>query len=170
MYNQNELEPYMTSCHLCELESQNRNGSIFPVNKTLFTSGRALHEGKWAEHSSSNIIKLHKPMHGVSRAQTTRYDYYFEELHLPDTFIQSDLQCIQVIHVFCQYMCSLGIEPTTFALLTQCSNHWATGIHYCGVQFYCENYTLKNKGPYWHLWFQEETLTSMEPFRWSKGS
>ncbi len=24
---------------------------------------------------------------------------------------------------FCQYMCSLGIEPTTFALLTQCSNH-----------------------------------------------
>ncbi len=28
---------------------------------------------------------------------------------------------------FGQYMCSLGIEPTTFALLTQCSNHWATG-------------------------------------------
>ncbi len=26
-----------------------------------------------------------------------------------------------------QYMCSLGIEPTTFALLTQCSNHRATG-------------------------------------------
>ncbi len=23
-------------------------------------------------------------------------------------------------------MCSLGIEPTTFALLTQCSYHWAT--------------------------------------------
>ncbi len=22
---------------------------------------------------------------------------------------------------FCQYVCSLGIEPTTFALLTQCS-------------------------------------------------
>ncbi len=28
---------------------------------------------------------------------------------------------------FCQYMCSLGIEPTTFVLLVQCSNHWATG-------------------------------------------
>ncbi len=27
---------------------------------------------------------------------------------------------------FCQYMCSLGIKPTTFALLTQCSNHWPT--------------------------------------------
>ncbi len=26
-----------------------------------------------------------------------------------------------VIHFFYQYVCSLGIEPTTFALLTQCS-------------------------------------------------
>ncbi len=26
-------------------------------------------------------------------------------------------------------MCSLGIEPTTFALLAQCSNHWATQEH-----------------------------------------
>ncbi len=34
-----------------------------------------------------------------------------------DTFIQSDLQCIQVIHLYrsySQYVCSLGIEPTTF--------------------------------------------------------
>ncbi len=39
-------------------------------------------------------------------------------LHLADAFIQSDLK---IIHFFCQYVCSLGIEPTTFALLTQCS-------------------------------------------------
>ncbi len=51
----------------------------------------------------------------------------FTFMHLADAFIQSDLQCIQVIYFFCQYACSLGIEPTTFALLTQCSNHWATG-------------------------------------------
>ncbi len=44
-------------------------------------------------------------------------------MHLADAFIQSDLQCIQAIHLYCQYVCSLGIEPTTFALLTQCSNH-----------------------------------------------
>ncbi len=31
------------------------------------------------------------------------------------------LQCIQAIHLYCQYVCSLGIEPTTLALLTQCS-------------------------------------------------
>ncbi len=41
-------------------------------------------------------------------------------MHLADAFIQSDLQCIQVIH-FIQYVCSLGIEPRPFALLTQCS-------------------------------------------------
>ncbi len=41
-------------------------------------------------------------------------------MYLADAFIQRDLQCIQVIHFFVS-MCSLGIEPTTFALLTQCS-------------------------------------------------
>ncbi len=43
-------------------------------------------------------------------------------MHLADTFIQSDLllskvKCIQAIHLYCQNVCSLGIEPTTFALL-----------------------------------------------------
>ncbi len=41
---------------------------------------------------------------------------------------------------FCQYMCSLGIEPTTFALLTQCSNHWATGTQVLMVlPVWCHN-------------------------------
>ncbi len=44
----------------------------------------------------------------------------FTCMHLADAFIQSDLQCIQAIH-FYQYVCSLGIEPTNFALLRQCS-------------------------------------------------
>ncbi len=35
------------------------------------------------------------------------------------------------IHLYCQYVWSLGIKPTTFALLTQCSNHWATGTQVC---------------------------------------
>ncbi len=38
-------------------------------------------------------------------------------------FIQSDLHCIQAIHFFCQYVCSLGTEPTTFALLMQLVAH-----------------------------------------------
>ncbi len=35
--------------------------------------------------------------------------------HLADAFIQSDLHCIQAIHVFIS-MCFLGIEPTTFCV------------------------------------------------------
>ncbi len=62
------------------------------------------------------------------------YLFTFTFIHLADAFIQSDLQCIQAIHLYCQYVCSLGIEPRAFALLTQCSNHWATGtpaIEHC---------------------------------------
>ncbi len=44
----------------------------------------------------------------------------FTFMHLADAFIQSDLQCIQVIH-FLSVCVLLGIEPITFALLTQCS-------------------------------------------------
>ncbi len=43
----------------------------------------------------------------------------FTFMHLADAFIQSDLQCIQAIHVFFffyHYVCSLGIEPTTFCV------------------------------------------------------
>ncbi len=47
--------------------------------------------------------------------------YIFTFMRLADAFIQSDLKCIQAIHLYCQYVCSLGIKPTTFALLTQCS-------------------------------------------------
>ncbi len=51
----------------------------------------------------------------------------FTFMHLADAFIQSDLQCIQVMHCFCQYMCSLGIEPTTFCAANTMLYHWATG-------------------------------------------
>ncbi len=52
---------------------------------------------------------------------------YIYILHLADAFIQSDLQCIQVIQFFCQYVCSLGIEPTTFCAANTMLYHWATG-------------------------------------------
>ncbi len=29
--------------------------------------------------------------------------------------------CAFRLYIYCQYVCSLGIEPTTFALLTECS-------------------------------------------------
>ncbi len=49
-------------------------------------------------------------------------------MHLADAFIHSDLQCIQAIHFFYQYVCSLGIEPTTFCVANAMLN-WATGTH-----------------------------------------
>ncbi len=54
---------------------------------------------------------------------------YFTFMHLADAFIQSDLQCIQAIHIFLfyQYVCSLGIEPMTFCAANAMLYHWATG-------------------------------------------
>ncbi len=53
--------------------------------------------------------------------------FTFTFMHLADAFIQSDLQCIQAIHIFYQYVCSLGIEPTTFCAANAMLYHWATG-------------------------------------------
>ncbi len=40
---------------------------------------------------------------------------------LADAFIQSDLPVRLGYTFLCQYVCFLGFELTTFALLTQCS-------------------------------------------------
>ncbi len=47
--------------------------------------------------------------------------FIFTLMHLADAFIQSDLRFSDSGYTcLCQYMCSQGIEPTTFALLMQC--------------------------------------------------
>ncbi len=35
------------------------------------------------------------------------FTFTFTFMHLADAFIQSDLQCIQVIHLYCQYVFSI---------------------------------------------------------------
>ncbi len=55
------------------------------------------------------------------------FTFTFTFMHLADAFIQSDLQCIQAIHFFYHYVCSLGIEPTTFCAANAMLYHWATG-------------------------------------------
>ncbi len=50
----------------------------------------------------------------------------FTFMHLADAFIQIDLQCIQAIHVLSACV-PWESNPQPFALLTQCSNHSATG-------------------------------------------
>ncbi len=56
--------------------------------------------------------------------------FTFTFMHLADAFIQSDLQCIQDIYFFYQYVCSLGIEPTTFCAANAMLYHWATETLY----------------------------------------
>ncbi len=74
----------------------------------------------WLKNQSYKIpdlYKLHISFHFI-------FIYAFSRRFYPKRLtVHSGYTC------FCQYMCSLGIEPTTFALLTQCSNHWATGTH-----------------------------------------
>ncbi len=55
---------------------------------------------------------------------TITFTFTFTFMHLADAFIQSDLQAI---HLFYQYVCSLGIEPTTFCAANAVLYHWATG-------------------------------------------
>ncbi len=80
--------------------------------------------------------QCHLLIESIATILNLKIKHWHIHLHLSDAFIQSDLQCIQAIHLYCQYLCSLGIEPTIFALLTQCSNHWATGTLYIYIYIY----------------------------------
>ncbi len=51
-------------------------------------------------------------------------------MHLADAFIQSDLQLHSGYTFFVSTCVPWEFEPTTFVLLTQCSNHWATGTQF----------------------------------------
>ncbi len=71
--------------------------------------------------------------------------------HLADAFIQSDLLISGYTFFFS--MCSLGIEPTTFALLTQCSTTEPQSVH--------SLYTLLIKE--WHLAIRQHILLIRAP-------
>ncbi len=57
--------------------------------------------------------------------------FKFTFMHLADTFIQNDIQCIQAIHWFIPW----ELNPQPFALLTQCST--------TEPQEHCLNYCKK---------------------------
>ncbi len=59
------------------------------------------------------------PLLAVNLSMTLGYTFTF--MHLADAFIQSDLQCIQTIHVFVSMCVPWESNPQPFALLTQCS-------------------------------------------------
>ncbi len=133
-------------CHIHNYTEYNEEWNVF----SAFNPSKCTHLEQWAadcaapgeqlwtscQRRDSNPqpwvtsgFKSNAPSIRPTTARQAHQHHGHLHLHLADAFIQSNLQCIQVIHLYCQYVCSLGIEPTTFALLTQCSNHWATGTH-----------------------------------------
>ncbi len=62
-----------------------------------------------------------------------RHRITFTLMHLGRRFIQKRLKYIQAIHfsfIF-QYMCSLGIEPTTFCAANAMLYHWSNPTAHC---------------------------------------
>ncbi len=89
-------------------------------------------------------------------------------LHLADAFIQSDLQCIQAIHFF-QYVCSLGIEPTTFCAANAMLYHWATGtllhvtMYFGTTHHFCQTVKRRNT---WGEWKNSKKLLACQCKIW----
>ncbi len=90
---------------------------------------------------------------------------YITFMHLADAFIQSDLQCIQNIIFFYQYVCSLGIEPTTFCAANAMLYHWATGTSYSIFVhvFYLSNRTDMLYTPQYTLRSSNWTVLVLKP-------
>ncbi len=66
-----------------------------------------------------NLLKALWPPEGSADSKVLYiYIYTFSRRFYPKR--------LQVIH-FCQYVCSLGIEPTTFCAVNTMLYHWATG-------------------------------------------
>ncbi len=54
------------------------------------------------------------------------HSFTFTFMHLADAIIQSDLQCIQAIHLYCQYVFS-GNRTHNLCAANAMLHHWATG-------------------------------------------
>ncbi len=81
-------------------------------------------------------------------------DLFITFMHLADAFIQSGLQCILAIRVLsvCQYVCSLGIEPTIFCTTNAMLYHWTTGT--LDFKKGCVMWNMAHFEMIQHNWFQ----------------
>ncbi len=106
----------------------------------------------------SNILELYtKNPEKIIRVSTKKIYIY---LHLSDAFIQSNLQLHSGYTFFFQYMCSLGIEPTTLCAADAMLYHWATQEHIYNIYILINitvfnidnryNIFLGNKSTYWN--------------------
>ncbi len=76
--------------------------------KALFLVSTLLQEAK---HQTVRLLTRNQFIQQPSKLSESQICKWYPSLtfmHLADAFIQSDLQCIQVIHLYCQYVCSLN--------------------------------------------------------------
>ncbi len=77
-------------------------------------------------------IKFSTPLWLSTNSDRSHATFTFTFMHLADAFIQSDLQCIQVIHLYCQYLyCYYTPLPPTC-----CRFYSQTFLHIFTAQMY----------------------------------
>ncbi len=88
-----------------------------------------LHPINWRRFHFWTPHRIKRPMYASMSVRSTSFQFflYIYIYAFSRRFYPKRLTVHSGYTFFCQYVCSLGIEPTTFALLTQSSNHWATG-------------------------------------------
>ncbi len=74
----------------------------------------------WYSYSKAKMKKLQVAFNDALRNT-------FTFTHLADAFIQKRLTIAFRLHIYCQYVCSLGIKPTTVCAASAMLYHWATG-------------------------------------------
>ncbi len=94
----------------------------------------------------------------------------FTFTHLADAFIQSDLQCIQVIHFFLSVRVFPGNRTHNLCAANTMLYHWATGI-LCRrslVMLCTSSFCLDFKSMLiWCLWSQFFLYTVLDVLQWS---
>ncbi len=106
------------------------------------------------------ILRAHSSSTLNSQACYSRIDsvwvlMYLSFISCKKNHSESDSSDIVSLGLYCLLWC--GLELFIFIVLF--------------IVIWCEQaFTLKNKGSYWHLWFHDEPLTSMETFHWTKHS
>ncbi len=105
------------SCHQRRLTwaKEKKNWTVAQWSKVLFSD-----ESKFCISFGNQGPRVWRKGGEAHSPSCLKSSVKFTFMHLADAFIQSDLQCIQVIHLL---SVSWELNPQPFVLLTQCSNH-----------------------------------------------
>ncbi len=80
--------------------TQKYHGTVFYEVPYMGLKNMILYRIPWYYHGTTSINNIGYNIYKTHSKSSTIYIYAF----LADAFIQSDLQCIQGIHLYCQYV------------------------------------------------------------------